>query len=265
MISHTFAICAYKESMYLEECIKSLINQSVKTNIILATSTPNDFIEGLCKKYDIPMYINTGESGITQDWNFAYSKASTDYITIAHQDDVYDKEYVSNLEQYIKAAKNPIIFFTDYFELRDGEKVYDNSLLKTKMLMLMPLRLKAFYNSKFIRRRILSFGCAICCPSVTFVKSNCPEEVFRHGFRAAEDWEAWERLSKQKGAFVYCHKPLMGHRIHDDSETTKIIGDSARQSENYVMFRKFWPAPIAKMINAFYKKSEKSNDLKKEC
>ena len=33
--NHTFVICAYKESDYLEECIKSVINQSVKSNIVI--------------------------------------------------------------------------------------------------------------------------------------------------------------------------------------------------------------------------------------
>ena len=68
---HTFAICAYKESPYLEECILSLKNQTVKSNIIMATSTPNEWIQGLAEKYEIPLYINTGEGGIAQDWNFA--------------------------------------------------------------------------------------------------------------------------------------------------------------------------------------------------
>ncbi|MDE6635335.1 MAG: glycosyltransferase [Lachnospiraceae bacterium] len=261
MISHTFAICAYKESEYLEECIHSLINQTVKSNIILATSTPNDYIKGLCEKYNIPMYVNTGESGITQDWNFAYSQTNTDYVTIAHQDDIYEKEYVSYLDKYVRDISDTIIFFTDYFEIRNGKKVYDNSLLKIKRIMLCPLRLKIFWKSRFVRRRILSLGSPICCPSVAFARNRCPENVFRHGFRAAEDWEAWERLSRKKGAFVYCRKPLTGHRIHGESETSKIIGDSARQKENYVMFRKFWPAFIAKPLNRLYSKSEKSNDL----
>lgn len=261
MISHTFAICAYKESEYLEECIQSLINQTVKSNIILATSTPNDYIKGLCEKYNIPMYVNTGESGITQDWNFAYSQTNTDYVTIAHQDDIYEKEYVRYLDKYVSGISDTIIFFTDYYEIRNGEKVYDNSLLKIKRIMLFPLRLKIFWKSKFVRRRMLSLGSSICCPSVTFAKNRCPGNVFRHGFRAAEDWEAWERLSRKKGAFVYCREPLTGHRIHGDSETSKIIGDSARQKENYVMFRKFWPAFIAKPLNRLYSKSEKSNDL----
>ena len=167
MNDHTFAICAYKESEYLEECIKSLKNQTVSTNIILATSTPNDYISGLCSKYNIEMFVNNGEHGITQDWNFAYAKADSKYVTIAHQDDVYEPEYVENLLSYIQKVDKPIIFFTDYGELRDGKKVYDNKLLKIKRIMLLPLRRKLFWNSKFVRRRILSLGSPICCPAVT--------------------------------------------------------------------------------------------------
>ena len=60
----------------------------------MATSTPNEWIQGLAEKYEIPLYINTGEGGIAQDWNFAYRQAKTDYITIAHQDDIYEPNYL---------------------------------------------------------------------------------------------------------------------------------------------------------------------------
>ena len=86
--NHTFAICAYKESPYLEECITSLMEQTVKSEIFIATSTPNKYIDDIAAKYNLKVYVNDGESGITQDWNFAYSKVQTDYVTIAHQDDV---------------------------------------------------------------------------------------------------------------------------------------------------------------------------------
>ncbi len=46
---HTFVVLAYKESEYLEECIKSVLNQSLKTNVVIATSTPNDYIKNLLK------------------------------------------------------------------------------------------------------------------------------------------------------------------------------------------------------------------------
>lgn len=154
-----------------------------------------------------------------------------------------------------------MIAFGDYGELRNKTVVTDNKLLKVKRTMLLPLRIRKFWSSKFIRRRILSFGCAICCPSVTFDKKNLPQPVFRPGFRSAEDWEAWERLSRRKGSFVYVHDVIMYHRIHEESETSIILKDNARKKEDYTMFRKFWPAPIAKMLVKLYSSSEKSNEL----
>lgn len=49
----TIVICAYKECKYLEESIRSVLNQSVKTNVVISTSTPNDFIDGLADKYHL--------------------------------------------------------------------------------------------------------------------------------------------------------------------------------------------------------------------
>lgn len=260
-MQHTFAICAYKESPYLEECIESLMVQEMKSEIIICTSTPNDYIKNMAEKYNIKLYINTGKSGITEDWNFAYSKTTTKYVTIAHQDDVYLPLYSKTMSDMMEKAKNPIIFFTDYYELRNGKKVHNTGLLKIKRLMLAPLKIKIFQRSKFIRRRILSMGSPICCPSVTFNKERFREPLFKNHFRTNEDWECWEILSRHKGTFVYSSTPLTCHRIHEGSETSAAIAETGRSSEDYEMFRKFWPKFIAKLLVKQYGKSEKYNEL----
>lgn len=259
--NHTFVICAYKESPYLEECIKSLINQSVKTNIHIATSTPCEYIDELANKYGLKVYVNEGESGITQDWNFAMSTCETDYITLAHQDDVYDKDYLKNMLSYTSKCKRPLIFFTDYGELRNGKKVLNNKLLRVKRVLLFPLRFKWTWNKKWVRRRALSLGSAICCPSVTMNKPNLPTVVFKNNFRSNEDWEAWENLTKLDGEFVFCNKILMYHRIHVDSETSKIIKENKRGEEDFAMYCKFWPKWIAKILTKTYASAEKSNNI----
>lgn len=66
---HTFVVCAYKESPYLENCLKSLKNQTVKSSIIMTTSTPNVFIKSLAEKYEVPLWIREGKSDIRDDWN----------------------------------------------------------------------------------------------------------------------------------------------------------------------------------------------------
>lgn len=260
--NHTFAVCAYKESEFLEECVLSLLSQTVKINIIMTTSTPNKYVQGIAKKYDLPLYINNGEKGIGGDWNFAYSKAETPLVTIAHQDDIYEPKYTEKMLNYINIAKDPIIYFSGYAELRNGEKVYDNYLLKVKKNMLSPLKIKLFWGSNFVRRRILSFGCPICCPAVTFVKEKVGKSPFTNDFCSDIDWQQWELQSRKKGSFVYNPEPLMCHRIHEESATTEIIGDNIRKKEDFEMFSKFWPKFIAKKLTKIYSKSELSNQIK---
>ena len=114
--NHTFVICAYKESPYLEECIKSVLNQTVKSNIIMSTSTPNEYIENLAKKYNLQLFVNTGKSGIGQDWNFGISNTKTDYVTVAHQDDIYKENYLEEIVKYLNKGKDFVIAFSDYRE-----------------------------------------------------------------------------------------------------------------------------------------------------
>ena len=258
---HTFAICAYKESKYLEECILSVRNQDIKSNMLIATSTPNEYIQELADKYQIPLYVRNGKSDIAQDWNFAYKQAKTKLITITHQDDVYCNNYLSDILKNVNRAKHPLIIFGNYGEIRGKQSVTNNRLLNIKKIMLFPLRSKMLWKSRFVRRRILSFGSAICCPSVTFVREHLPKVVFESGYKSDLDWQAWEKLSRLKGSFVYCNTVLMLHRIHEESATTQIIADSNRTKEDYDMYCKFWPKWIAKCLIKAYEKSQDSNSI----
>lgn len=257
---HTFAICAYEENPFLEECIISVMNQTMKSNVIITTSTPNDFIRGLAEKYNVPLIVNPQyKAGVTADYNFAYHSAQTQYVTICHQDDIYLNNYSEKLYKECQKSANMLIFFSNYCEVRNGEKVYKSKVLRIKRIMLFPLKIVLFRKSIFIRRCILAFGSAICCPSVTYNKYNLKEPIFKYEFHALSDWAAWEEISRQKGEFLYCPYILMGHRIHDDSWTSQVIRDNAREQEEIRMFQKFWPKPVARLIEVFYRSAEKSN------
>lgn len=257
-----FVICAYGASPYLEECIISLKGQTVPVTIMLVTSTPNRHIEVLAAKYQLQYYINQRQGGMADDWNFGIRQAKGRIVTIAHQDDIYEPDFAATTIENINRQTTPLIAFTNYGELRNDKKLTDNRNLKIKRAALTPLKNRHLQKVRFVRRRILSLGNMICCPSVTYVKDNLTERVFASGFRSNIDWQAWERLSRQKGAFVYCSDILMYHRIHENSATTKIIADQDRAREDYQMFCQFWPGWIAGIIECFYRKGEDSNSLK---
>lgn len=257
--NHTFTICAYKESKYLEECIQSLLNQNVKSNILISTSTPNQFIESLAQKYELPLYINKGESGIGQDWNYAVSCAKTDYVTVAHQDDIYKPDYLAEIVKKIEKGKDFVIAFTDYREIKNGEEIKFTRNLIIKKILLFPLRF--FNKSKFIKRRSLSFGSGICCPSVTINKKITGENPYKTELKCDLDWDTWDQMTNYKARFLYIPKELMQHRIHEESETSNLIQNNTRLEEDLQMLERYWPKPIAKCIMSFYSKAIKTNKM----
>ena len=75
------------------------------------------------------------------------------------------------------------------------------------------------------------------------------------------DWDAWSRLAREKGSFVYIPEVLMAHRIHEQSETTKLLDNGSRFEEDYEIIRRYWPRPIAKWLMKHYAKSADSNQV----
>ncbi|GMO45802.1 MAG: hypothetical protein Ta2G_00770 [Termitinemataceae bacterium] len=259
---HAFVICAYQESPYLEECIQSLLSQTNKSSVLISTSTPNDFIIRLSEQYEIPLFISPEKRGITFDWDFAYAQTDKKLVTIAHQDDFYEPDYLDYVLKSVNKVPDALILYTDYYELRGDDKRHSNRLLTIKRIMNFSLRFHIFQRVKAIRRIILAFGNPICCPSVTFVKEHLPKQpLFDNHYKNSMDYKAWSVFSKRDGAFVYCPKRLMGHRIYAESTTTANIQDNSRSKEDFEILCDFWPRIFAKLIFFFYKQAEKSNQV----
>lgn len=170
---HTFVVLAYKESSYLEECIKSVLNQKYPSKVVIATSTPNQYIENIADKYSLAIKVNPNPGkGIGYDFDFAVSCGETELTTVAHQDDIYDYEYSDCIVKAYLKNPNSLIVFSDYYEIRDKGNVYSNINLKIKRILLLPMRSKKISSTKFGKRLSLRFGNSICCPAVTFVIDN---------------------------------------------------------------------------------------------
>ena len=113
---HAFALCAYGENIYLEQCIDSLLNQSARSRIIIFTSTPNEHIADLAEKYDLPLVVHRDAKGIDDDWNFAYEHTDAKLVTLAHQYDIYYPDYLKEILKHANSSDDPMIVFTAYHE-----------------------------------------------------------------------------------------------------------------------------------------------------
>lgn len=250
---HTFVIPAYGESEYLEECILSLIKQSIKSKIIITTSTPSAFLDKISKKYNLTVFLNKNSSGIASDWTFGCKSCNTKYLTIAHQDDIYLPDYTKKNLAAVKHAKNDLITFSNYKELYNKVPRTNTPLLIIKRIMLIPFFL---LNNRLsiipFKKAMLAAGSSICCPGVMFNKKNIGNIFFNNNMSINMDWDFWWNLAKRKGDFIFVKDKLMIHRIHPDSATNKGLINNKRQSEDRLMFNKIWPEPIAGILTILY-------------
>lgn len=261
--NHTFVIPAYKDSPYLENCVLSLKNQALPTKIIIATATPSSFIESIAAKYDIPYFVSSKKPSIGGDWNFALGCADSQLVTIAHQDDLYDPNFTTEvLSGFHKhQSKNPLLVFTNYSDLVNSVDRKGSLNALVKQIMLLPFYINKCQTSKFFRKASLALGNAICCPSVTLDRVQTRNFWFSENLTCVLDWDAWLQLASEKGSFLYINKKLVKHRIHLDSETTQQIKQGKRYQEELAILSSIWGKRIGKLLAEFYIKGHNDNAI----
>src|ERR1700693_3565350 len=92
--AHCFVVLAYRDPPFLEGCIEGLVAQTVKTEVVVATSTPSPFIANAAQRFGAGLRVNPQSNGIGADWNFGLDLTPARYVTLAHQDDAYDPRFV---------------------------------------------------------------------------------------------------------------------------------------------------------------------------
>lgn len=253
--NHTFAVCAYRESPYLEECLRSLLAQRIPSNIIVCTSTPNAHIQGLAGKYGLPLYVREGGSDIQTDWNFAYDTANTQFVTIAHQDDVYGRDYTRVLLEKAGQYADMSIFFCSYVTIKGTDRAPRERSSLVKRLLCLPVSLTGLADRSWLKKSCLCLGNAISCPMTTYNKNIVGPTPFRSRLKYALDWEMYWKLSCRPGRFVYERKPQGFFRVHAEATSKKFIMNHKKEREDVEMFRHFWPEWMVRVIMKAYRKS----------
>jgi glycosyltransferase involved in cell wall biosynthesis len=256
---HSFVVPAYGFSPHLAECLSSLRAQTVAASeVVVVTSTPSVEVEALVRSYGMPLIVHEGRQGIARDWNAALEQANGEWVTLAHQDDIYHPRFCELTLRAIDGVEDALIVFTDYAELAPAGPRKRSTLLKIKRgLLELGFLGGDVARSRFARTNALRFGCAIPCPAVTMRRKA--RVNFDADFGVNLDWAAWLDLCERPGSFVWVREVLMAHRIHEESETTQAIVAGRRAREDEQLLRRLWPAWIAHMIVRSYRLAYASN------
>lgn len=260
MLNHTFAICAYKDSPYLEACIRSLKRQTVPADIILCTSTPSAYIKELADVYQLPLFVREGKSDIQDDWNFAYEMADSRLVTIAHQDDCYHKDYTKYVQRAWEHYPDTTVFTTECAIVKNGVVQKPGRIQFVKHVLRMPLRIHRLADREWVKKLPLRFGNPIICPSCTYDKKALGSPLFESAYKFALDWEAMWKLAERPGRLICVEKPLIYYRIHGEAATKACIENQRRMVEEEDMYSRMWPKPVVKVLMAYYRKAYEAYD-----
>ncbi|OGC04120.1 hypothetical protein A2276_05850 [candidate division WOR-1 bacterium RIFOXYA12_FULL_43_27] len=248
--AHTFAIVAYNDSPFLEDCIQSLLKQTVKSEIYVCAAVSSDYLKLITAKYGLPLLVNSFGGGIAADWSFAYDQCATDFITLAHQDDIYLNRYTESCLRAVKGREGVnLITFTDYAELPTNGKIRSwGPVFILKRIGLLPFLVGQTITAGFLKRSILAFGNPIACPTVMYNKGKIGKFRFNDKYLCSLDWESWIRLSRIEGGFSYVNKKLLWHRIYERSQSSMLTRDRTRHHEEQELLAGLWPRPLAVLL-----------------
>jgi glycosyltransferase involved in cell wall biosynthesis len=262
-MDHSFVIPVYLAAPSLPALIESLRAQDgARSEILLSSSTPSTELERMARHYAIPLRVNPQRVDISADWNFALAAATAKFVTLAHQDDLFESSYVSRLRAALSANPGAIMAFCDYYEHSpQGRRSLNLNLRIKRALCRRAFGARECISAAGDKVRLLSLGNPICCPSVMFDRSKIPDFRFPAGFRTNLDWMAWLGLARGPGGFVYVRDSLISKGVHADSATTATIANRAREREDRALFDVLWPRPIAAVLAAAYKLGYRANRL----
>ncbi len=252
---HEFVVLAHGDSPYLPECLRSVCTQQEESRVIVTTSSPSAYIFGIARSFGVTVHVCERKAGITADWNFGLERASADIVTLAHQDDVYYPGFAQETCRLFHISSNASLCFTDYDEIdARGHALARGRVLKIKRLLrAYAVGEREVVESRSRKRRLLSFGSVIPCPSVSLNRRLIPGFRFSDDFQINLDWDAWWRLHALEHPFVLSRNVLMGHRLHRDAETSRGKRDGRRMDEDRKMFRRIWPLPVADVLATLYR------------
>ena len=252
---YEFVITAHGESPHLESCIRSVLAQTTLPDVIaLSTSTPSRFLESLAKRYQLELRCNPVPSKIGANWNFAYTATRARWVTLGHQDDLYRPQYSAAMLSAMQRYPDALIAFCDSTEhLEDAEIPPSLNLVVKRRLTDRAFRGEEVISSGRDKMKLLAWGNPVCCPSVMFNRQRLANFAFSELMQSNLDWDAWTNLAGADGKFIYVNQRLVSKRVHRGSETSALLQNRIRQTEDRYMFGRHWPAPVAAAIAMFYK------------
>lgn len=113
---YAFLLPAYK-SQFLKEALESILNQTYQDfEIIVSDDCSPEDIKAVVDKFDDPRITyrrnvrNIGAEDLVDHWNLLLDLTKSDYIIMASDDDVYDRDFLSEIDSLTEKYPDAVVF-----------------------------------------------------------------------------------------------------------------------------------------------------------
>ena len=149
----------YNVERYIEKCIETLVNQTLKDiEIILvndgSTDRSIDIVKKFIKEYpEKIVYLEKENGGLSDARNYAIPYAKGEYIAFLDSDDYVEKDMYEKMYEIAKKEKSDMVECDFYWEYSEKRKEDIGKAYQGKKEMLEKIRVVAW--NKLIKREIL--------------------------------------------------------------------------------------------------------------
>ncbi len=212
-------IPTYNGSRFIEQSILSALSQTRPADeIIISDDNSNDNTLEICKKYEdrIKIFRNeNGPSGFVNGWNNAIALATSDYITILHQDDILAPTFLEEIEEAIVDHPDIMHLFVPCNNIDENGQIFNVPDYCTG-------EVKIYTGTEYIHAyQQVGKPHIHRCPGVVTHKSIFEKCKYRSEAGHIADDDFFFRVGQFTNV-IGILKPLASYRIHRFSETGRL-------------------------------------------
>ncbi|XLQ20250.1 MAG: glycosyltransferase family 2 protein [Candidatus Moraniibacteriota bacterium] len=205
----TIIVTAHNYACYLEQCVDSLLAQSVlPVEIIVINDASSDNTEDVMKKYtdnDLVQYFVADFESVQKARNFGLEKSKGEYILNMDADNYLDDKFLEKTQKVLDANTDIDLVYTDHLVFGDEKLIAATAQGK-------------YWMSKNFEYNSLQQMNYIDTTSLIRKKDF---KGFDENVRRFQDWDAWLTFLKDKQA-QRVSEHLLFKRLHGTSKTSTV-------------------------------------------
>jgi glycosyltransferase involved in cell wall biosynthesis len=277
-VTFSIAIPVHNGEKYLAATLASVLNQKRRADEILAvddasTDQSSKILQSPEWSGNVRYIFNERSTGFVDAWNRVVQFARSDFVTILHQDDLLDPEYLLNIEHGLASYPSCQHIYCGYYYIDAAGKRIGES--PTPHLLTPVIRSGKEYAHRYLEG-VIHNRHIHRCPGVTTARTllfnKCP---YRKEAGLIADDDFFLRVG-QFTDVVEISQPLASFRQHDESATARLESLSHRLAQDYIFQTRCYRTQLSllgesdvarihdqaiRFINSYFRESLLKNDF----